>query len=169
MAEEPAAGMPAETAGLPIDERVAKAPVFLARMIFGTFAWILVGMSFIYGVRLWFNSPIHPNFIPLIGGAFSAALAFTLVLSLAYAIGPIRFQFGDRMKFEGASGPIILWCLCFLTLCVGLYFLGITDAIKVPVQEDRRSILQLFFDRPSQHPARLGSGAMRQQAERLQE
>jgi hypothetical protein len=144
--------MPAETAGLPIDERVAKAPVFLARMIFGTFAWILVGMSFIYGVRLWFNSPIHPNFIPLIGGAFSAALAFTLVLSLAYAIGPIRFQFGDRMKFEGASGPIILWCLCFLTLCVGLYFLGITDAIKVPVQEDRRSILQLFFDRPSQHP-----------------
>jgi len=77
-----------------------------------TFSWVLVGICVIYGVRLWFNSPVHPSFMPIIAGAFCAVLSFTLVLALEYATGPITLKAGS-LNFEGASGPIILWCLCF--------------------------------------------------------
>jgi hypothetical protein len=122
-----------------------KAPAFFVRLIFVVFAWIIVGICFIYGVRMWFNVPVAPGFVPISGAAFCAALAFTLVLTLEYATGPITIEFAS-VKFAGASGPIILWCLCFFVSALGLYMLGMADVAKATTPADPRSILQLFME-----------------------
>jgi len=119
-----------------------RAPAPFTKLIFGIFAWILIGICFIYGVRMWFNSPLQPSFIPITGAAFCVALAFTLVLALEYATGQIKIKFAT-VEFEGASGPIILWCLCFFVLAYGLYLLGLGEVAKSPT-DDHRSVLELF-------------------------
>jgi hypothetical protein len=121
-----------------------KTPRLFSSVIYGAFFWVLLGICFIYGVRLWFNAPLHPSFLPFIGAAFSAVLAFAIVLALEYAAGTIKLKFGS-VNFEGASGPIILWCLAFFVTSFGLYMLGVTDVLKSGYKEDPRSILELFF------------------------
>ncbi len=106
----------------------ASSPGWFSSSVFVMFFWIMAGICFIYGVRLWFNDPIHPSFIPIAGGAFAAALAFTLVLTFEYVTGPVKLKFGNT-DFQGASGPIILWCLCFVAIVFGLYILGLGDAV----------------------------------------
>jgi hypothetical protein len=120
-----------------------KTPRLFSRLIFGVFAWIIVGICFIYGVRMWFNSPLHPIFVPITGAAFCAALSFTLVLALEYATVPIKIKFSN-VDFEGASGPIILWCLCFFVISFGLYMLGLATTLSMTVSPDPRSIIQLM-------------------------
>lgn len=132
----------ANTEPAPDHDAQKKAPARFTKLIFGIFAWILIGICFIYGVRMWFNSPMQPSFIPITGAAFCVALAFTLVLALEYATGQIKIKFAT-VEFEGASGPIILWCLCFFVLAYGLYLLGLGDVAKVPT-DDHRSVLELF-------------------------
>ena len=92
---------------------------------------------------MWFNSPMQPSFVPITGAAFCAVLAFTLVLSLQYTTGQIKIKF-STVDFEGASGPIILWCLCFFVIAYGLYIMGLADVAKVATPADSRSILELF-------------------------
>jgi len=124
-------------------EGVKATPAVFSRLIFMVFAWVLVGLCFIYGVRMWFNSPIQPSFIPITGAAFCAVLAFALVLALQYSTGQIEIKF-STVDFEGASGPIILWCLCFFVIAYGLYMMGLADVAKAPASADTRSVHQLF-------------------------
>ena len=113
------------------------------KFIYVVFFWILIGICFIYGVRMWFNSPMHPSFVPITGAAFCVALAFTLVIALEYATGQIKLKFAT-VEFEGASGPIILWCVCFFVLVFGLYLLGLGDVAKNSTNADLKSVLDLF-------------------------
>src|SRR5712671_106855 len=129
--------------GLPDHQKPTTTPPFFTRLIFMVFAWVLVGLCFIYGVRMWFNSTIASSFIPLTGAAFSAVLSFTLVLALQYTTGPIKIKF-STVDFEGASGPIIFWCVCFFVISYGLYMMGLADVVKVAAPGDPRSVLQLF-------------------------
>jgi hypothetical protein len=122
---------------------VKGAPRLFVGLIFVIFAWIVVGICFIYGVRLWFNSPVSPSFMPLIAGAFCAALSFTLVLALEYVTGPIKLKLG-WVDFEGASGPIVLWCLCFFVIAFGLYLLGVPDTVRLQGPSDSRPLHDLF-------------------------
>jgi len=110
-------------------------PKSFSRYIYITFFWCMVGASIIYGIRLWHDAPLHPFFIPIISGVFAAILSFTLVMSLEYVIGPININVGGN-TFSGAGGPIILWCLCFLVVCFGLYLLGAGDLVKQDVAEN---------------------------------
>src|SRR4051812_31725170 len=105
---------------LPDDARVKTTPAIFSKLIFVAFAWVLLGLCFIYGVRFWFNSPMHPSFIPITGAAFAAVLSFALVLALHLTTGPIKLKI-TGVDFEGASGPIVLWCLCFFVIAYGLY------------------------------------------------
>src|SRR5690242_3236513 len=118
-------------------------PAFFSKLIFVVFAWVLVGLCFIYGVRVWFNSPMHPSFIPITGAAFCAVLSFALVLALHFATGPIKLKI-TGVDFEGASGPIILWCLCFFVISYGLYMMGLSDAAKAAASSESIPLHQLF-------------------------
>ena len=122
---------------------IAQRPRLFHGLVFVVFTWVIVGICFIYGVRLWFNSNIHPAFIPVSGAAFCAAIAFTIVLALEYVTGTIKLKFGQT-EFEGASGPIILWCLSFFVVSLGLYMMGLADVVKASYPPDPRSLLDLF-------------------------
>ena len=102
------------------------------------FFWCMGGISLIYGVRLYHDVPIHPSFIPIIGASFAAILSFTLVIAFRVYAGPMDFE-ADKIKVKGATGPIILWCICFLTISYGLYLLGIGDATKNPASINYQS------------------------------
>jgi len=71
-------------------------------------------------------------------------LAFALVLALQYTTGPIKLKF-TSVDFEGASGPIVFWCLCFFVIAFGLYMMGLSDVAKVATSADHRSLHDLFM------------------------
>jgi hypothetical protein len=98
--------------------------------VFFAFFWCIFGLSIIYGIRIWWNSPSHPTFVPFMGVGFAVIVAFAIVLTLKYATGEsIEFKlFGNEWK--GASGPIFLWVACFLAIVYGLYLLGVAEVFK---------------------------------------
>ena len=70
-----------------------------------TFIFYLVGITVNYGYRTYWNSPLHPSFMPFVYVAVAAILAFTVVLTFNIATGEtIEFDFLGQ-KFRGASGP----------------------------------------------------------------
>jgi len=112
-------------------------------IILGSFVWIVCGISLIYGLRIWHDSPPHPSFAPIIGAAFAAALAFTTVLMLEVKSGPIDLSFAGN-HFKGSSGQIVLWCLVFLTIVFGLYLVGFTESMTVNVEHTSVSMTELI-------------------------
>ena len=113
----------------------SKRPKNFSNIIYITFFWCMIGVSVIYGFRLWHDMPIHPSFIPIIGTVFAGVLSFTLVMALEYVIGPIEIKTG-AFEFKGASAPIILWCICFLVIVFGLYLLGMSEITKAGYEKE---------------------------------
>lgn len=59
-----------------------------------TFIFYLVCITINYGYRTYWNSPLHPSFMPFVYVAVAAILAFTVVLSFDIAVGgTIDFEF----------------------------------------------------------------------------
>ena len=58
----------------------------------------------------------------VLGVPGSIIVAFVLVSVLENVSGPVKFQ-GLGFKFEGASGPIVMWVLVFLSLVGGMKLL----------------------------------------------
>ncbi len=65
---------------------------------------------------------VKEHFAATIGLPMAALLAAFIVVALRYAEGPIKFE-GLGMKFEGASGQVILWVVCFLAIAVAIRLL----------------------------------------------
>jgi hypothetical protein len=61
------------------------------------------------------------HFAATIGLPCAGLAALCIVVALENTSGPIEFE-GLGFKFKGASGPIVLWVVCFL---------AITAAIKI--------------------------------------
>ena len=121
----------------------------ISPILFNTFYFIMVGVSIIYGIRFWHDIPTHPSFLPLVAAVFAGILAFTIVMTLEYQVGPIEIKLGEHKGFYGAGGPIILWCICFLVIVFGFSMLGITDAVKQdlkPKDYEPCSIGTLIFE-----------------------
>ena len=55
------------------------------------------------------------HFPATIGLPSAAIAALCIVVFLESSSGPIQFE-GPGFKFKGASGPIVLWVLCFLAI-----------------------------------------------------
>ena len=117
---------PQGTANLPPrDERDLS--LWFRAPIVATFVWIFFGVSGIFGYRMWWNSPMHPSFYPFAVVAFAAVLAYSIVLSLDIATGSqINFEFAGQ-KFNGASGPVVLWALSFLAIMYGFSLANAKD------------------------------------------
>ncbi len=58
---------------------------------------------------------VEKQFAVVVGLPLAAALAALVVLILRHTEGPIKFR-GLGFEFEGASGQVILWVICFLAV-----------------------------------------------------
>lgn len=109
------------------------------------FSWIMIGLSVIYGIRLYFNDPIHPTFIPIAGGVFAASISFAIVMTLRHVSGPVEFKIAGS-EYKGATGPILMWCICFISIVFGLHMMGISDATNLEYKSvPTRPIISLML------------------------
>jgi magnesium-transporting ATPase (P-type) len=67
----------------------------------------------------WIIATFKDHFAATIGLFLAAIAALCLVFLLKYTTGPIEFE-GLGFKFKGASGPIIMWVICFLAISVAI-------------------------------------------------
>lgn len=71
----------------------------------------------------WLTQLTKTHYAALVGTPMSAVTAFCIVSLLKVTNGPIEFELSPAFKFHGASGPIILWVLCFLSIVFGFHLL----------------------------------------------
>jgi hypothetical protein len=113
------------------------------RVILFVFAWVSLGTTVIIGLRLFFNSPIHPSFALYGVVTYSAAIAFAIVLTFDVVTGGnLNFEFAGQ-KFNGTSGPVTLWVLAFLAIMAAFIATGFNDLAKSPMTA-RPSLDQCF-------------------------
>ena len=77
----------------------------------------------------WMLSLLIREYRAIVLIPISVGIAILVVLMLEQTAGQIQLSFGD-LKFEGASGPIIFWILCFAILVFGLNLLWVGDRAK---------------------------------------
>jgi predicted neutral ceramidase superfamily lipid hydrolase len=59
------------------------------------------------------------HFAAVVGLPISAVFCVFLVVVLQQTSGPVKFE-GLGFKFEGTSGQVVLWVLCFLAVAVAI-------------------------------------------------
>ena len=62
---------------------------------------------------------VKDHFAAVVGLPMAALLSAFIVVGLRHSEGPIKFE-GLGMKFEGASGQVILWVICFLAIATAI-------------------------------------------------
>ena len=94
----------------------AKWMAILAAILLGAvyLYWIFWALN--YDVR--FIEIIYEHLAVFVGLPGAIITAFVLVNVLEQVSGPIKFE-GLGFKFEGASGPAIMWVIVFLSLIGG--------------------------------------------------
>lgn len=65
---------------------------------------------------------LRDHFPAVMGLPMAALLAAFIVIGLRHSEGPMKFE-GLGMKFEGASGQVILWVVCFLAIASAIKLL----------------------------------------------
>ena len=80
--------------------------------------WIVWGFN--YDMR--FIEIMYEHLAAVIGIPGAIIVAFVIVSVLENVSGPIKFE-GLGFKFEGASGPIVMWVIVFLSLVGGIRLL----------------------------------------------
>jgi hypothetical protein len=95
------------------------------------FIWIFFGTPMIIGIRMFYNSPIHPSFALFGAIASASVIAFVIVLTLDFVTGKdLSFEFAG-LKFTGTSGPVTLWILAFSAVMAAFIFAGFQDLVKI--------------------------------------
>lgn len=65
---------------------------------------------------------VREHFAAVVGLPMAALLSAFIVVGLRHSEGPIKFE-ALGMKFEGASGQVILWVICFLSIAAAIKLL----------------------------------------------
>jgi hypothetical protein len=72
----------------------------------------------------WVIEVFRDHFAAMIGLPFAALLSFILVVLLEARFDSIEMEvFHGFIKFRGASGPIVLWMLCFVSIAASIRLL----------------------------------------------
>lgn len=91
---------------------------------------LLLIFIFFYFINEGFNDTYlelyKKNFIVIIGLPLGVLLALFIVLFLEQTQGPIEFK-GLGFEFKGASGPVVLWVLCYLVIVISFKLLWTTE------------------------------------------
>ena len=93
--------------------------------VFGGYFLCLIVYHSIWGPVApanWVTMIMQQHWPAVVGLPMSAIAAFCIVSLLRVTNGPIEFE-GLGFKFHGASGPVVLWVLCFLVLVAALSLL----------------------------------------------
>ena len=101
------------------------APVLLIIVALGQWAinpsaghrWISIG-----DIRLISVEVVRDHFAAVIGLPMAGILSLWVVTILRSRSGPIEFE-AMGFKFRGASGPVILWVVCFLAIALAIRLL----------------------------------------------
>jgi hypothetical protein len=64
----------------------------------------------------WVIKIIQQHYAATVGLPAIAALSFLIVVTFEARFDAIEMEFFGIVRFKGASGPIILWAFCFLTM-----------------------------------------------------
>lgn len=97
--------------------RVARWIILLATAAWGIFAGSFLAYYSLPGGFV--VSLVQKQFGAMILVPMAALMAGCAVMILEWTVGEVRFE-GLGFKFEGASGPIVLWVFCFLAITVAL-------------------------------------------------
>jgi hypothetical protein len=94
--------------------------------LFTTFFLVYLSCQALWGKSEpsnWLVELVRAHYPALVGTPMSAIAAFCIVSLLKVTNGQIHIEVNPAVKFEGASGPIILWILCFVSIAAAFYFL----------------------------------------------
>ena len=67
----------------------------------------------------WLATLLRDHYVFFVGLPFAALIAYVLVSLLENTRGKIELE-ALGVKFRGASGPLVMWVLVFLSLIVGI-------------------------------------------------
>ena len=71
-----------------------------------------------------FMQIVYEHFTAIVALPFAGFASLGLVLLLeSRSSQPLEFKIPGGFEFKGASGPIILWILCFITVTICIKFL----------------------------------------------
>lgn len=73
--------------------------------------------------RQWLLVIFRQHYAAIFGLPSAALLAFMLVVVFEARFDNIEMEIANLVKFRGASGPIILWILCFLSIASAIKLL----------------------------------------------
>ena len=70
----------------------------------------------------WVKDIVKEHFAATIGLPLAGVAAYLLVSVLEYSYGKIEIEIWG-LKFKGATGPVILWMLCFFIIAISIKML----------------------------------------------
>jgi hypothetical protein len=71
----------------------------------------------------WLLTIFQQHYVVIFGLPSAALLSFMLVVVFEARFDNIEMEIANIVKFRGASGPIILWVLCFLSIASAIKLL----------------------------------------------
>jgi len=90
---------------------------------------VLAGITFFPVIRAalqqkqWLITIFQQHYAAIFGLPSAALLSFMLVVVFEARFDNIEMEIANLVKFRGASGPIILWVLCFLSIASAIKLL----------------------------------------------
>jgi hypothetical protein len=89
--------------------------------VIGAIAFVCVDMA------VWITQPTYPKlvyerFSAIIGLPMAAVTSLIVVVFLHQSQGNIEIEIG-KLRLTGASGQIVLWLVCFITIAVAIKLL----------------------------------------------
>jgi hypothetical protein len=90
---------------------------------------LLVGIAFFPIIRAaiqqqpWLLTIFRQHYAAIFGLPGAALLSFILVVVFEARFDNIEMEIANLVKFRGASGPVILWVLCFLSIALAIKLL----------------------------------------------
>jgi hypothetical protein len=123
--------MASESATISGDFEAWLRPILIVAILLvgASFTSITMGFLLFEAIRQRaFATLVQTQFLSVFGAPICMITALVLVLMLRVVSGKIEFK-AAGMEFKGASGPIVLWLLCFLALAVVCRMLWIAPAI----------------------------------------
>ena len=102
-------------------ERIFPWGVLIGGALFAAAIGVAAGSTMILNYQRVFEIVLD-HYAATMGIPCAGLAALCLVVFLKSTSGPIEFEL-IGMKFRGASGPIIMWILCFLAMVAAIHLL----------------------------------------------